>query len=105
VEMWKSVSFAGVQAPRAGRTVVADVLSFVSSALGAPFPQRGPGLSAVSGENLLFGRPAEASPSKINVVPTAHFCPSDESRLLVDPLGLVSHPDPLGPLHSRVGFG
>ena len=45
VGMWKPASFAGFQAPRAGRAVVCR--TFNHFALGAPFPQRDPGLSAI----------------------------------------------------------
>jgi hypothetical protein len=56
VGMWKPASFAGFQAPRAGRTVVADVPSFrPRSAISTARPR----FIGHSGENLLFGRPAE----------------------------------------------
>ena len=53
VGMWKPASFAGFQAPRAGRTVVADVPSFrPRSAISTARPR----FIGHSGENLLFGR-------------------------------------------------
>ena len=56
VGMWKPASFAGFQAPRAGRTIVADIPSFRPR--GAISTAR-PRFIRHSGENLLFGRPAE----------------------------------------------
>ena len=58
VGMWKPVSLAGFQAPRASRTVSADL---PSSPLGASFPQRGPQFIGHSGENVSFGRPASGN--------------------------------------------
>ena len=56
VGMWKPASFAGFQAPRAGRTVVSDVQSFrPRSAISTARPR----FIGDSGENRSFGRPAE----------------------------------------------
>jgi Protein of unknown function (DUF1565) len=56
VGMWEPASFAGFQAPRAGRTVGADLPSFrPRSAISTARPR----FIGHSGENLLFGRPAE----------------------------------------------
>ena len=52
VGMWKPASFAGFQAPRAGRTIVADVPSFrPRSAISTARPR----FIGHSGENLLLG--------------------------------------------------
>jgi hypothetical protein len=52
--MWKAASFAGFQAPRAGRTVVVDVPSFrPRSAISTARPR----FIGHSGENVLFGPP------------------------------------------------
>ena len=53
VGMWKPASFAGFQAPTAGRTIVADVPSFrPRSAISTARPR----FIDHSGEHLLFGR-------------------------------------------------
>jgi hypothetical protein len=56
VEMWKPASFAGFQAPRAGRTVVAEA---PSSRPRSVISTARPRFIGHSVENVLFGRPTE----------------------------------------------
>ena len=61
VGMWEPASFAGFQAPRAGRAVVAEVQLFrPRGAISTASPR----FIGHSGENVLFGRPLAAAGRK-----------------------------------------